>query len=189
MNACVVFPHQCMSVAMAIRPIRVQYCFDVWFGLSRNWLELAGPRIESLRFKHGLSRGVQLLQPVPYVWGGWGRNGNLTPEIREVSGVKLFLRSFVRFHLGISSLSYPQLWCYAASCHVSCVTIAWHVWRYLEVLLRQVSSGNIVFSEMRRHFVKLTSSHDSSSSSNQTPINPEEYSNVNGAKSISVTVC
>ncbi|CAK8685235.1 nck-associated protein 1-like isoform X1 [Clavelina lepadiformis] len=56
------------------------------------------------------------------------------------------------------------------------ITTLYTQW-YLEVMLRQVSAGSIVFSEMRRHFVKLSNSHDSSAS-NQPQVNPEEYSNL-----------
>ena len=45
-------------------------------------------------------------------------------------------------------------------------------------MLRQVSSGNIVYSELRKHFVRVAKEHDSSS--NQSPVNPEEYSNARG---------
>nr|CAB3264230.1 nck-associated protein 1 [Phallusia mammillata] len=63
------------------------------------------------------------------------------------------------------------------------VTTLYTQW-YLEVMLRQVSAGSIIFSELRRHFVKLPNSHHESSSSNQPPVNPEEYSNINELKAL-----
>nr|XP_018671569.1 nck-associated protein 1 isoform X2 [Ciona intestinalis] len=62
------------------------------------------------------------------------------------------------------------------------ITTLYTQW-YLEVMLRQVSGGSTVFSEMRRHFVKVPNYADSSSS-NQPIINAEEYSNINELKAL-----
>uniref|UniRef100_H2ZNY4 Nck-associated protein 1 n=1 Tax=Ciona savignyi TaxID=51511 RepID=H2ZNY4_CIOSA len=62
------------------------------------------------------------------------------------------------------------------------ITTLYTQW-YLEVMLRQVSGGSTVFSEMRRHFVKVPNFADSSST-NQPLINAEEYSNSNELRAL-----
>lgn len=62
------------------------------------------------------------------------------------------------------------------------ITALYTQW-YLEVLLRQVSNGNgIVFSEIRKAFVRLSSSSDSSG--NSANINPEKFSNINELRAL-----
>jgi len=55
------------------------------------------------------------------------------------------------------------------------VTTLYTQW-YLEVMLRQVSGGSIVFSELRKHFVKVPGHNDQEK---QITVNPDEFSNIN----------
>lgn len=63
------------------------------------------------------------------------------------------------------------------------VTTLYTQW-YLEVMLRNVTNGNHVFSEMKRHFVRTGQANESSNSQNVVHINPEEYSNLTELKAL-----
>jgi len=63
------------------------------------------------------------------------------------------------------------------------ITTIYTQW-YLEVMLRNVTNGSNVFSEMKRHFVKTGNSSDSSSQ-NDFQINFEEFSNLTELRALS----
>jgi len=111
------------------------------------------------------------------------------PEITQPSVLLYKIKSYMTvlqslenyIHLDVSSIFSSILLQHSQmldSRGETTITTLYTQW-YLEVMLRNVTNGNNVFSEIRGHFVKTGPLNDSNSQ-NQLLVNPEEYSNITG---------
>jgi len=109
------------------------------------------------------------------------------PEITQPSVLLYKIKSYMTvlqslenyIHLDVSSIFSSILLQHSQmldSRGETTITTLYTQW-YLEVMLRNVTNGNNVFSEIRGHFVKTGPLNDSNSQ-NQLLVNPEEYSNI-----------